>query len=99
MIRTTKIIRYKDLTEKERKEFTDRFYRCWCKLFNLGDNPAYWWYDMLHGFGYPWEYDPEGEVEEPELCLKRNWKDFVEDNVRSVCNECFKEACDNYGRR
>ena len=93
MIRKSVIVRYKDLTKKERREFTDRFYRCWTKLFRFGDDdPGLWWDDMEHGFGYPWEYVPESEVEDPEVYLKRNWKDFVEDHIRELCNELNEEA-------
>ena len=92
MIRKSVNIRYKDLTEKERTEFTDRFYRCWNKVFHVDDDSGFWWDDMQHGFGYPWEYYPEGEVEEPEIYFKHNWRDFVEDHIRSICNELVGEA-------
>lgn len=92
MIRKSITIRYKDLTEEERKEFTDRFYRCWNKVFGFDDNPNYWWDDMQHGFGYPWEYIPDDEVVDPEAFLRRNWMDFVVDHISALCNELSEEA-------
>jgi len=95
MIRKSVIVRYKDLTDEERKEFTARFYSCWTKLFKFDDDPKCWWDDMEHGFGYPWEYIPENEVVEPEVFLKCNWIDFVADHISALCNELSEKAKKN----
>ena len=92
MIRKSVIVRYKDLTEEERLEFTHRFYRCWGKLLHVDDDPRYWWDNIKHGFGYPWEYIPEDEVVAPEDFLRRNWIDFVVDHISALCNELTREA-------